>query len=161
MENQENKEIIKQYKAMQTNNLNLILQPWCSFRLYVVFKPPAKTRRHFYGNEHQCTYNQCMNHHVKNILMRKKKGYNDLVNLVEKTYRGKYQTAVIYMREPGKDKFELECRRYYNGGLEKQNDPILSDDEGFTLYFTIKNGLLVIQETNPEDEDFRGMMTKL
>lgn len=161
MEKQENKEIVKAHKAKHTNNLNLLLQPWCTFRLYVVFKPPEKTRRHFYGNEHQCTYYQCLNHHVKEIVMRKKKGYEDLVNLVEKTFKGKYQTAVIYMRENGSDKFEKECRRYYKGGLELKDDPVLSDDEGFTLYFTVKNGLLVIQETDPGKEDFKSLMKNI
>ncbi len=158
MNQTENLQELQRLQASQTNDIRILLQPWLSFRLYIVFmqknNPKEKSRRHFYGHEHQCTYNQCVHGMIPNITLRRKKGYEALVEMVEKTYKGKYQSATIYMRSQKGGPFDVLCREYYKGGLQKKNDPLLSDDEGFILYYHSKNGKLEIIEQDPGTIDF-------
>lgn len=111
--------------ALQTNNLKHFLLPWLSFRLHISFKPPDKKRRHFYGNEHGVTLNQLRAGHKDNVVLDKYKGYTDLINLVEKTWKGKWQAAAIYMRSEMGGPFDVEVRRYYRGEIENENSPVI------------------------------------
>src|SRR5687768_15585203 len=109
---EQNIRTITKSKAKDTNDIKQLLLPWLSFRLYIVFKQPEKTRRHFYGDEHQCTYNQCLHGKVPNIVLRKCKGYTNLIGLVEKEFKGKYQSAAIYRCSAPGGAFDVLCRRY-------------------------------------------------
>jgi hypothetical protein len=149
---EQNLQTITMSKAKDTNDIKPLLRHWLSFRLYIVFKSPYKTSRWLYGNEHRCTYNQCLHGKVPNIVLRKSKGYTDLIRLVEKEYKGKYQSATIYGRNAPGGPFDEVCRRYYQGTLQDKNDPLLSDDEGLTLYYSLKEGKLVISETEQKED---------
>jgi hypothetical protein len=149
------KQKLLELKAQGTNDIKYLLTPYLSFRAYVVFKAVHKSRRHFYGNEHECTYNQLLHQHLPFIVLRKSKGYWDLVNYIEKTLKGKYQSAAIYMRSIPGGKFDVLCRRYFKGALQDHDDPLLSEDEGFKLFYLIQNGRVVISETDPNSIDFK------
>ncbi|MGN6478319.1 MAG: hypothetical protein ACTHKV_13925 [Flavipsychrobacter sp.] len=135
--------------------------PWFNFRAYVRFIGRDKKKGHFYGNEHQCTYNQCLYGNVEKIVLRKHKGYTDLINFIEQSIRGKYLSAKIYMRSEGSVKFDLLCREYYKGGLTMQQDPLLSPDEATILCYTVRNGRLEISEENPMEIDFKKEMENI
>lgn len=157
-------------------NLRGLLIPWLSFRLYVYFKDNkdyanGSKSRHFYGEEQQVTYSQCLNGKVENILLSKQIGYQRLVDLLEKgKFKRKYISAQIYSKsDPFNDNFDILHREYHNGKLvlHSQNDPFFregnmlrmkKDDAGtitelchaasITLYFTIdRHGRLLIGET--------------
>lgn len=139
--------------ARLTNDLKHFLKPFFTFRVYVQFAGTRK-KRHFYGNEHQCTYNQVMHKHVPHIVMCRTKAYNDLINLVENTWRGKISSAKIFMREKDDEPFNILCREYYNGEIIKDsiNDPVIdSADDVRHLYYYFQNGNLFIEATDPNE----------
>lgn len=142
-------------KAHATKDLKFLLLPYLSFRAYVIFTGKEKKKSHFYGNEHQCTYNQCLFGKIPHIQLRRLKGYTDLVNLIENNYKGKYLTAKIYMRDPQTGQFDILCREYFKGGLQECNDPVIDENEMRTLFYYIKKNYVIITETDPALEDFK------
>ncbi len=135
-------------KAHLHREIKSLLIPWLTFKLYIKFSDRKRTgepqkKRTFYGNEHQCTYDQCFYKKIDRIILRRHKGYNDLIHLVEHTLKGKYLSAKIYMR--GDDgNFDVLCREYFKGGLAQVNDPVLSEDEIRELYFMVQENRLII-----------------
>lgn len=121
-------------------NLPGLLIPWRTFRLYVYFKASAlhgeAKRRHFYGHEEKCTYNQCRTGRVQNIVCSKKDGWDSLINLLEVKYRRKYISAKIYGKSsPKLTEFDILHREYVNGRLvtTTQNDPVFNEGN-ITMY---------------------------
>jgi len=153
-------EIMTSSRPHDEKNLKLLLIPYLSFRLYVKFQKqhpgnyPNPTRT-FYSNEFRVTYKQCLFGKVPDIKLFKQAGYQALIDYVENGIKGKYLSAKIYMRDAETGAFDTLCREYYKGGLEKQNDPLLSEDEVQILYYSVKNGKLVIEKTNPNEIDFK------
>jgi hypothetical protein len=137
-------------RAHLERNIKLLLQPMFHFRLYVVFslhdgRPGPK--RHFYGNEHQCTYQQLLSQKLPYIEMNKNKGYKDLVHLVEGAYYGRYISAKIYGREPGQINFDSLHRDYFRGKLLSQSDPeIPVDEQCYKLTYRIESGRVIIND---------------
>jgi hypothetical protein len=144
-------------RAHLERDIKFLLMPWFSFRAYIRFTGRDKKRGHFYGNEHQVTYNQCLFQKVPAIQLRKSKGYNDLIRFIEQDLKGKIVSAKIYRRDAGSADFNVLCREYFKGGLnmETLNDPVLSDDEGHFLYYLVKNGRVEITEEDPSKIDFK------
>ncbi len=137
-------------KAHISKEIKFILLPLLQFRLYVRYNGRDKKTGHYYGNEHQCTYNQCLYQKIPFIILNKKKGFDDLVWMVENRLKGQYISAKLYMRsDPYKD-FDILCREYYKGGIinETVNNPILFEDEVRTIHYTIDRGRVIIV---PED----------
>lgn len=162
-------------KCHADRQLRGLLIPWLSFRLYVYFKSSEKygsgSKAHFYGEEQQVTYSQCLNGKVENIFLSKQIGYHRLVDLLEKgKFKRKYVSAQIYSKsDPYVDNFDILHREYHNGKLvlHNHNDPFFrdgtmirwkKDDAGtvteifhpdsITLYFKIdERGRLLIGET--------------
>lgn len=142
-------------KAHQTGNIKHFLSPYFLFRAYIVFKNGK--RMHLYGNEHSCTYNQLRYGRYDNIPLSREKGYMELLNLVEKNYKGKYTVAKIYRREPGQKDFNIICRHYdSNGELVECQDPVIPDDQKMLIlfYYTHK-GQVIVTETDPAGENFK------
>lgn len=149
----------KDAKARLTYDIKHFLKPFFTFRLYVKFKANNK-KSHFYGNEHQCTYNQLLYGQVPNIEMSRLKGYTDLINLVENTWKHKLTSATIYMRSDGSEKFDTACREYYNGELKDINDPVIDDsNDKRTLYYYFQNYRLFITTEDPAATDFKKEIT--
>jgi hypothetical protein len=141
--------------ARQQNDIKHFLKPYFSFRLYVQFKDKTN-KRHFYGNEHQCTFNQLKFAQVPHIELSRIKGYTDLINLVEVVWKAKTKTAAIYMRPEGSQSFDILCRRYYLGEIQQLNDPLLDDtNDARLLYYYFQANQLFITETNPANIDFK------
>lgn len=148
--------------------------------MYVYFKDNKEyangsKSRHFYGEEQQVTYSQCLNGKVENILLSKQIGYQRLIDLLEKgKFKKKYISAQIYSKsnQYSDNNFDILHREYHNGKLvlHSQNDPVFKDgnmicmkkDEGgliteinqaaiITLFFSIEkyadSGRLIISET--------------
>lgn len=140
-------------KAHMTRELKYLLLDHFQFRAHINFKNKKKFSP--YGNEHQCTYNQLLAGRMPNILLDREKGYTDLIRLIENSYRGKYNTAAIYMRHPATNEFDILCRRYMNGEAEEINDPVIPDENKFlTLYYYIKEGRVIIDTVDPSTLDF-------
>jgi hypothetical protein len=135
-------------RAHFEKNIKLLLQPYFEFRLYITFRLDdgrAGKKRHFYGNEHSCTYQQVLFGKVPFIAMDKHKGFMELVGLVEGPYRGQYIGAKIFGREPGKDTFDILHRDYLRGEIKMRNDPKFPiDDQKYNLKYTIENNKIVI-----------------
>lgn len=149
----------KALKASIYKRIDLILQPYYQFRLYVKFNnDETKT---LYGREENCTYEQCIHLHTDKINLSRLKGYTELLNYVEKTKKGQYKKAIIYMREPGAEKFNTVCRRYYNGQIEEINDPVLNDDDFLILDYQIINGRVVIKTPGSAAEDLPDFKTEV
>lgn len=151
-----NRQIIAQMKHHQTLDLRGLLLPWLSFKLWIQFKPSAEYRtstsatRTMYGDEHSCTYSQCLNRWVDHILLDRIKGYNALIDLIERgNFKGTYLNAKLY----GKDdsgQWSILHRHYRNGKLdvERLADPVIDSDKQFRkLFFTVESNKLVISET--------------
>jgi hypothetical protein len=151
-------------RAHVEREIKILLLPYLQFRLYVRYTGRDKKVGHYYGNEHQVTYNQCLFKRVPHINLYKKKGYNDLVRMIEEQLRGKYISAKLYRKsDPSKEVFDILCREYYKGELNPNtiNDPILSEDEIRILYYEVFKGRVVIQLTppeNPDDINFKQLM---
>lgn len=146
-------------QANLTGDLKYFLLPFFTFRVHVHFKNP-KRKCHFYGNEHECTYQQLKRGHVPHIVMDKIKGYTGLIKLIEHTWKNKITSAGIYMRLPGEEKFDRLCRRWYNGDWEEIQDPVISHEEAVTiLYYSFEKNKLQIHTTPPEDIDFKTELT--
>lgn len=124
--------------ALYSNNLKHFLTPYFSFRLHITFKAAVKNegqkKRHFYGNEHQCTLNQLRAGHVSCIKMDRLKGLTDLITLVEKTWKGKWVSATIYMRDEINGPFDKIVRKYYQGKIEEEQSPLL-ENQFFKIFF--------------------------
>ncbi|MFZ4056976.1 MAG: hypothetical protein ACOYKE_02505 [Ferruginibacter sp.] len=142
-------------RAAQEGDVKHFLKPYFSFRLYAQFKKDKK-KVHFYGNEHQVTYQQLKFAQAKSIILNKEKGYTDLIKLVEVTWKNRLLSAVIYMRESDNAPFNIECRRYYNGEITDCNDPVISAENNFReLFYFFQNGILFITEEKPVEIDFK------
>lgn len=137
-------------KAHQLRDLAFFLKPYFSFRAYINFGGPNKKRNHFYGHEHQCTYNQLLHGHCENIVLSKAKGFNDLVHFIS-NLKERYVSASIYMRTEQGGPFGVLCYEWYKGALTKHYEPVLSDDEVKILYFEIVKGQVIIRE-KPKEE---------
>ena len=145
-----------QQKAATTNAIQIILQPFYQFRLYIKFNNDKIMT--LYGHEHDCTYKQCLFAHQPQIILSRPKGYNALVNYVEHTKKGQYKKAIIYMRQPGEEKFNKICRRYFKGAIEEQNDPLFTDTDLLVLDYQVINNRVVIKTPGSAAEelpDFR------
>jgi hypothetical protein len=143
-------------RAHNNKELKFLLTPYISTRLFVYFnhRDPAKRKKTFYANEHRVTYSQCIKQLVPNIILNKQAGFNALVGMVE-SLKGKYISARIYMREPGKQSFDIVCREWYRGDLILKNDPPFEAEECQVLYYTIENGRVTVHEKEPEKIDFK------
>jgi hypothetical protein len=148
-------------KAALTFDLRTLLQPFFQFKAYILFKNNKAMT--LYAHEHDCSYKQCLFKHSKSIVLDRVKGYTGLINYIERTKKGQYKKAIIYMREPGSDLFNRECRRYFNGQLESSNDPELDDSSVLVLHFQVINNRIVIvppDQPAPEDlPDFKKIVT--
>lgn len=147
-------------KAHLTKDVKFLLLPFFSFRMYVCYNSGERKKAHYYGNEHQVTYNQLLYQKVPVITLSVKKGYMDLLQMVEHTIKGRYTSAKLYMRAENKQ-FDILCREYYKGQLNENtvNDPVLSDDEGRVLYYNIIRGQVRVYEKDPSamiEIDFKG-----
>ena len=145
-------------KAWLTRNLKFLLLDHYSFRLYIKFKSSEhyghqRGGRIFYGNEHNCTYNQCLSKKIEVIKLDKLKGYTDLINLVERgSFKNKFETAKLYGKSPGSVAFDVCHRQYFNGKLKKDSviDPEIDTTEQFTfLYYNVDEFGRVIINTQP------------
>lgn len=142
----------------------LILERHLSFRLYVVFPKshPGKHRnpgRHFYGNEHRVTYKQCLYGRVPHIALDKVQGYTALIRLVEEQMKGQWLTAQIYSRsDESSIDFDVLHREYYKGGLDKCDDPVLTEQHNKKLWFSTKENRLQLLDTDPALIDFKSEM---
>jgi len=122
-------------KCHITRNLRGLILPWLSFRLYVYFKDSqtygSGSKGHFYGEEQQVTYSQCLNGKVKNIVLSKETGYQRLVDLLEKgKFKRKFISAQLYSKSDRYlDNFDILHREYHNGKLvlSSQNDPFFKE----------------------------------
>jgi hypothetical protein len=128
-----------------------------SFRAHISF--PAY-KRTLYGHEHRCTYNQCLAGDIPHILLKKQWGYQALIDLIERKYKGQFSYATIYMRsEEVKNDFPYICRQYTSKGedLEKRQDPVLSEDEISIVYFKVNalTGRLYFLDQQPFEIDFK------
>lgn len=137
-------------KAHLTKDIKFLLLPWLNFRLYVKYSTGGRKSAHYYGNEHRITYNQCAYEKVPAIELKPKKGFDNLIWMVENQLKGQYTAAKLYRRAENKQ-FDILCREYYKGQLNENtiNDPVLSDDEGMILYYKIVKGFVIIQEEDP------------
>lgn len=144
-------------KAIQTNNLKHFLVAHFTFRAWINFKDSDK-RRTFYGNEHNCTLNQLIAGHKDQVVLDKYKGLDDLIKLIEKTWRGKWKSARIFMRENPGEGFDKEIRRYYNGQIEDEQSPVLKR-EFEVLYFHGISGYQPIFKKDPPP-DFKKELAK-
>lgn len=139
--------------ARYNNDLRRLLRPWYTFRLFIRFNKPifkkgggSQNSSHFYGFEESCTYNQCLHGHFKNIVLNKLKGYAECIQLAEEKYKGDYKSATIYSRSvfPGGD-FDVEHRQYGKDGIiEKINDPVLTETDSQTIFFSNIGGFLML-----------------
>lgn len=150
----ENKQFILDAKPHIEQNLHQLLIPFLKFRAYVKFKSLNQYSKHntchFYAQEQRCTYNQCLHFHVPYIELDRVAGYERLVDLIERRYKGKYLSADIYGRVPGENKFDIIHRRYLKGKLDKEtvNDPVIDiSDVKKLIYYTVERGRLVLSET--------------
>ena len=142
-------------KARQTGDLKHFLKPFFTFRLYIVFKKNRK-KCHFYGNEHQCTYQQLVHGHVSQIVLSREKGYKDLVELIEKKWKGMYESASIFMREAGDDKFNTLCRRYYLGEVQEIQDPVITpQDDIRKVHYSFEGQIIQLSLAPFELPDFK------
>jgi hypothetical protein len=94
------------------------------------------------------------------VLLDKQKGYTDLLRLVEQTWKGKLNTAAIYMREPGQEKFNKLCRRWYLGELEECDDPGTDQLQNQKLYYWFENYRLRLSFDQPAAIDFKEEIAK-
>lgn len=135
-------------RAHFAQDIKLLLQPYFSFRLYIVFKQAdgrPGPKRHFYGNEHQCTYRQLLANKLPSISMDKQKAYTNLIHLIEVTYKGKYIGAKIYGREEGSDQFNILHRDYLRGVLQSSNDPDFSNGSPvYEINYRVKDGRVIV-----------------
>jgi hypothetical protein len=144
-------------KAHLEKELKPLLLPYISTRLYVYFNhgERGKRKRTFYANEHRCTYSQCLKGMVPHIALHKHAGYHGLVRMVE-SLKGKYISAKLFMRGGDATTFETLCREYYQGALVGDpNDPPFDESEARILYYYVKDGRLVISDTDPAEENFK------
>lgn len=158
------KQLTNLEKGHVKKNIKYLLQQHYWFRLWIRFKydpdyhgpDRASGGLHFYGNEHKCTYNQCVSGKVKEIVLDRWKGYNDLIQLIEKgEFKGKYITAKIYGYDPQTGAYDILHRVYLRGKLQKKevNDPVLdTKDEFLTLHFTIQDNRVIIQDPPSADK---------
>jgi hypothetical protein len=146
--------------------LLLIHHNFLSFRAQITFpgdgKPYKKT---FYGNEHRCTYNQCLAGYVPYILLKKQMGYLALIDMIERKFKGQFSYANIYMRtEEIKKNFPVICRQYTSTGedLELRQDPVLSEDEISIIHFSVNplNRRLLLHGPQPVVIDFKKEVEK-
>lgn len=147
-------------QAHMTKNLKMLLMPHFSFRLYIRFNNKRQT--HLYGNEHKCTYNQLLARRFECVQLDRLKGYTDLINLIERSYQGKYQYATIYMRTNGTNEFNEVCRQYNTKGeLSFVNDPVIDETNQYLkLFYTIQNGRVEIHTTDPQAIDFKTILNQ-
>lgn len=153
----DSQKIMWETKAHQTRDIRYLLIPFFCFKLSIRFKPSPEYKGNtgsltFYGHEHSCSYKQCIAGHVKDILLDRMKGYNELIKKVELEYKGKYTSAKIYGRSPGELMFPTLHRTYYNGKLDKESvvDPVIDlKDEFKTLYYRLESNLLILSEVYP------------
>lgn len=122
-------------KYHDTREICGLLFQYNQFRMYIKFKDTKEygsgKKVHLYGQEHRCTYNQCLHNRVPNIVLDRYQGYHKLVDLLERgTYKGKYNNAKIYSRLPGTDNFDILHREYDKGKLIKDtvNDPVFDHE---------------------------------
>lgn len=143
-------------RAHNNRELKFLLTPYISTRLFVYFnhRDPAKRKKTFYANEHRVTYTQCLKGLVPLIVLKKLDGYNALIGMVD-SLKGKYICARIYMRETGKQSFDIVCREWNRGELMIQNDPPFNIDECQVLYYTVENGRVFVHEKEPQPIDFK------
>jgi hypothetical protein len=157
---EKSREEIRQMKFHHTYDLRGLLMPWLRFRAQIVFKPShdhgtSSTRTlTCYGDEHDCTYKQCLAGHVKAIILDRVKGYEALMGYIEgPKCRNKIVSATIYGRSsPDSKLFDLTHRHYDSKGKLVSGDtivgdPVIEDIERYKqLDYKIDNGLLVIVE---------------
>jgi hypothetical protein len=171
--------------AKYDNDLPRLLRPWLSFRIFFKFRKPFiqtegphKGKRndtvHRYGFENNCTYSQCVNGHVEEILLDKKKGFDMCVLLAEYTFRDQFNLAQIYTRSVCPDgKFDILLRQYNSKGeivtagkdLEGKEEVIKEcthPQYNKTLFFFINTkGFIELSETPvPSTQEFRDMVTQ-
>jgi hypothetical protein len=121
-------------KAHATYDLRMLLIPWLQFKAVVTFKAnpsygtSAAVKKTFYGDEHSCTYKQCLAGHVDKIVLNRLKGYTALIDMVENiNFKKSYVKVYFYGRSPQTGNFDILHRYYYEGKLSDQrvNDPVL------------------------------------
>jgi hypothetical protein len=144
-------------KAHTEKELKPLLLPYISTRLYVYFnhKELSKRKRTFYANEHRCTYTQCLRGMVPNITLHKSAGYQGLVDMAA-SLRTKCITAKLYLRPEGSEGFDVLLWEYYQGELVKQpTEAPFEKEECKLLYYYLKDGRLIVTDTDPASEDFK------
>lgn len=148
---------LRALKAHQTGDVKYLLSKWFCFRAYVLFNNRKKF--HAYGNEHAVTYNQLRYGRIQEIRLQREKGYTDLIHLLEKTWRGKYTSARIYMREPGEKDFNTVCREYNEKAeLIDCQDPVTMPAD-ITLWYHFLDGNVVISDRDPATlPDFKSII---
>lgn len=147
-------------RAKNTNDLFELLKPYYTYRLYIRFRQPHYDHRngemkenvHFYGYEHSCSYHQCLQGHVNEILLDKTKGYQYCIWLAEDKHLGRYRFATLYARTNFPDgRFNILCRHYNKNGelmdVKEANDMKPTDDDNRTIYFETVGGLLQLRDT--------------
>lgn len=82
-------------KGHAIRNIKLVLQHRFRFKLYIKFKASAAYGETikgftFYGNEHKCTYNQCLTGKIPTIILDQKQGYQELIRQIEKEWKGQH-----------------------------------------------------------------------
>jgi len=141
-------------KAHATFDLRMLLIPWLQFKAVVTFKPNPSygtaqpVKKTFYGDEHCCTYKQCINGHVENIMLDRLKGYTALIDMVENiNFRKTYIKVYLYGRHPETNNFDTLHRNYFEGKLntDRVNDPAIDTVNQYKkLDFKVTGNRLVI-----------------
>lgn len=160
-----NKQLLRESEAHMYFELKPLILNWLRFKLHIVFKKKDPGTRKsmtksIYGNEHSVTYKQCLFGKVDHIVLSRLKGYKDLIQYIEKDLKGKYLACKIYYDPEGNGNFSVLCRRYYKGGLEEVNDPVITEEDVKTLFFSVEKNRLVIHETKPEEPDFKALVSE-
>lgn len=159
-------------RAKYENDIAVLLRPWYSFRVFVKFKKAfygkrgeRKDSQHFYGLEHAVSYRQCLYGHAKNIVLNKKQGFDHCVEMAEEKFAGRFYSLRIYSRSVFPDGTFDQLHRLYDekGNIIRQIpgeggeaielvDPVITEEDNRTLYFSIKNGMLTtLSEENFEE----------
>lgn len=146
-------ERMRALNALHENNLKHFIMPWLSFRLHISFKQTTKAfsqkKRHFYGNEHTCTLNQVLHGYRAYVELDRYKGLKDLIDLVEKTWAGKWSSATIYMRNAPGDQFNEVVRQYYQGELQEEQSPVLQEPVIKLFFHGMDGEQLPVFKTEP------------
>lgn len=154
-----NRRLIFTHKAHATFDLRGLLIPWLTYKVYFRLKPSERHgtkqvhSKTMYGDEHSCSYKQCMAGYAKEITLDRTKGYQELIDLVERKMKGQHISAKIYGRDPDTDAFDHLHRVYINGKIEKErvNDPVIDPLYQYrTIYFKIEKDRLILSDKSPE-----------